>query len=293
MIRGLAGASRNAGERADLAVLPAIITRAPRGGEVPQAPGPIFTHPFVPARDVLVGRTTDHGRVVIATGAFMNALLTHPRTGTLGTRSGVPQARGRLADALPAWLADDGADTRRARAVKKDVDRATRALFSAGKHAAFTEEVVAFVRDELKLDWPWVVLYLVEQLLDPGLFTTEISAPLMMQGSGTVSWKHGELQRDVMARVLKAMGEKPDGRRVDKKAARIADYAVWFYRVKVLGEPLNKLAREYHAAEHEGETRKWVCATWHNDRRVIDRGINEARRLLSLHQKIFKKHPPA
>ncbi len=68
--------------------------------------------PFVPTRDALTGRTTDHERHLIARSAFMNALLRNERVLALfeawATRYRLREPVGRWARALDALSAHLG-----------------------------------------------------------------------------------------------------------------------------------------------------------------------------------------
>jgi Hypothetical protein (DUF2513) len=150
--------------------------------------------PFVPTRDALTGRTTDHERHLIARSAYMNALVRNERVLALfeawTTRYRLRGLVGRWARALDALSAHlglkhrsqllrtgagaprlvvDESDVAAAQAavhaaahLLRQVESATRAFQRAFATVKVEAEVVAFVRDELKLNWTWLAHDLLE-----------------------------------------------------------------------------------------------------------------------------------
>lgn len=121
-------------------------------------------------------------------------------------------------------------------------------------------------------------LALIDEAVVTKLLLGSVNAWLLEQGARLVNKRRGAL---VQAKVRPT----PDGSRMPReKLDGVERNARWFYRVRVLGDKADDLAREYCDEErakrhypHHGKRQH----SWRDDRKTVFDGIREAEQLLS------------
>jgi hypothetical protein len=158
------------------------------------------------------------------------------------------------------------------------------------------KEAKDFVRKDLGLPWPFVVVDLAEYCV-MGAWSCASGVPYHRRArlepkppaahTMTVTFtSRQELKRE-SARVEREGLESvkqaatPGGRVPKKKVEAVRRNARWFVRNKIGGVSISDLARKHHVAHH-GDI---ICE---NDRALVQHGIRETKRLLSLAQYLFK-----
>jgi len=152
-------------------------------------------------------------------------------------------------------------------------------------------KMVEFVRDDLKMPWPWLSLDLVQMfngMLTGCLFgelhyveySLRSEAPaidrnlFLEAGPKVESLKQLEcfykkVRDEIMGPVRETRSRVPDVTKMQRNAS-------WFYRNQIKGESKKSLAREYHQNNHGPKT---ICA---GDRSTVQAGIAECKRVLEL-----------
>jgi hypothetical protein len=271
--------------------------------------------------EALIGKTeADNTRHGVARAAFMNALLKDERVRSLfqswQTRFGLVGRLRALESVFslsdfPAALEnshDETTDPGALQLTADDFERAADDLGDAIRRlpaATLAEEAAAFVANTLGLTWAWLALEIVRAFLadvwgqplrrfgrriqirfevdsSPPAPALEIPAFTTRPGErfGAAVERLNEHMRSAFEKLAEAAHQPPLPRgRVRGNDARNAE---WFYRVRIRGETVSALAREYHAR------RKHVCSG--DDRKTIREGIQAAERVLALGQ--YELLPP-
>jgi hypothetical protein len=221
-----------------------------------------------PARDSLCAETdSDVDDHVSARTAFLNELVADERTGQLfdawrtacGLNIAALQER---AAADPDRAADEFADS-----FDANIDQLSR-------------RALAFVRDDLRLPWAWVIFEVLEAFACDSvakIFGIGVEKSIQRQSPPIkVAFRSRahEAAEEIRARLLAELEpvlaslcgatRRPDSVKRDE---RIEKWVTWFYRQRIRGESVRAIAKDYRTAD---------------DRPTIRRGIVQAARLLAL-----------
>jgi hypothetical protein len=263
-----------------------------------------YVRPFIPAADQLASQTqADNDGVALAWPAFLALLVADARVRALFdtwdrshqlsvTADAVAAARACVVDAevVEAEAQVHGAAVGLVLTALKPVHQ----LLARWK--AFAQrpdpDPETFVRETLKLPWPWIAFYLADHFYR-GVESRAYGTPTRVQFRvyvlapkfGVVPQPGESCESAVrrlqgeMTRLHEHARQLPPGRR--SAFDLMTRNVTWFYRAHVQDPPddVPKLAREYHATvghKCEGEHHSG------GDRDTVQNGINRARHFLAL-----------